>query len=271
MIFLTRSVVLICISIGAGMVSQETVSRIAIEDEQPDDARLTAQSTWSTAEGYYRATEVSHLQLAAAENDRPETPETLTSTNDQITQVTQVPDGDNPTTAYGPEPTQAEQQDHASDAEDVHLHPRELVQGEAPSPNPVVPEPETSVDILPVPPKPTPVPDTTVVAGSEDRPGGASLPRTRVEMPAPTEPPAVAPVRPVAPHYDPSHYSGIDPARLVQERALLRAEERRKRIEAWKWMGYSPLRPPVGATPFMQGDNRRPAVIVVPYVVHHRD
>ncbi len=265
--------VFICMSIGAGMVTQETVSRIAVDDEQPNEPRLSALGMWTNAEGYYRATEVSHLQLAAAENASPEAPKTLTSTDDQITEVVQAPDGDKPSTAYGPEPTQSQQHENVNDAEDAHLHPRELVQDDSPSPspNPIVPEPETNIDILPTPPKPTPIPDATAVADSENRPSGTGLPRTRIEIPALTEPPAVAPVRPVAPHYDSSRYSEIDPARLVRERALLRAEERRKRIEAWKWMGYSPLRPPVGATPFMQGDSRRPAVIVVPYVVHHRD
>jgi hypothetical protein len=76
-------------------------------------------------------------------------------------------------------------------------------------------------------------------------------------------------MRSVLPFYEPKRY--VDPAEAVQRRAEIRAEERRRRIEARKWLGYSPLRPPVSATPFTEGDSRRPAVIIIPYVVHDRD
>ena len=58
-----------------------------------------------------------------------------------------------------------------------------------------------------------------------------------------------------------------DPKDLVRQRAVERAENRRMRIEARKWLGYDSLRPAVNAMPYTSGDSMRPAFIVVPFVV----
>lgn len=257
MIFLTRSAVLICASIGAGMATQEAVNRLAMDDEQSKGPALGALGVWSTAEGYYRASDVPEFLLAAAP---------------------QVPEGPKPASAYdtGATKTPAKDHDVGADHADAQLHPRELVQ-EDPRPSAVigapsvaVPEPDPSVvHTLPAPTKPIPIGDERNVDGSPDRPGRPGYVRTPVKVAPPTTRRAVPPVRPVLPVYDRIGYP--DPAEAVQRRAQLRAEERRRRIEAWKWLGYSPLRPPVGATPFMEGDSRRPAVIIIPYVVYDRD
>lgn len=252
MIFLTRPLVLICISVSAGMVAQETVTRLSTGDEHSEDDLLGALGVWSTAEGYYKTEDVSHFLQAA---------------------VSQIPDGPDLTTAYNEGITQT---GHDLGHPDVHLHPREIVQGDSlPSatvvtPNVAAPEEEPSiVQTLPPPSKPTPIPDVNDGDDSTDRPERAGYARTRVDVPPPTSRHTVPPVRPMLSSTEPIRY--LDPAEAVQRRAQLRAEERRRRIEAWKWLGYTPLRPPVGATPFTEGDSRRPAVIVIPYVVHVRD
>jgi hypothetical protein len=59
----------------------------------------------------------------------------------------------------------------------------------------------------------------------------------------------------------------VDPMDLVRQRAVERAENRRLRIEARKWLGYDPLRPAVNAMPYTSGVDIRPAFVVVPFVV----
>jgi hypothetical protein len=41
--------------------------------------------------------------------------------------------------------------------------------------------------------------------------------------------------------------------RVLRERAALKASERAKRIEVWKWFRYTPLRPPAHPMPMMGG------------------
>ena len=59
----------------------------------------------------------------------------------------------------------------------------------------------------------------------------------------------------------------VDPSDLVRQRAVERAENRRMRIEARKWLGYDPLRPAVNAMPYTSSSNIRPALVVIPFVV----
>ncbi len=239
------------------MATQEAVNRLSMDDEQSEGPALGALGVWSTAEGYYRASDASDFLLAAAP---------------------QVPGDPKPASAYDTGATETPAKDHGvgADHADAQLHPRELVQDDPrPSaaigtPSVAVPEPEPSVvQTLPAPTKRTPTGNEHNNDGSLDRPDRPGYVRTPVEVAPPTIRRAVPPVRPVVPVYDRIGYP--DPAEAVQRRAQLRAEERRKRIEARKWLGYSPLRPPVGATPFMEGDSRRPAVIIIPYVVYDRD
>jgi hypothetical protein len=59
----------------------------------------------------------------------------------------------------------------------------------------------------------------------------------------------------------------VDPMDLVRQRAVERAENRRRRIEARKWMGYDPLRPAVTAVPYTSAPETRPALVVIPFVI----
>ena len=189
--------------------------------------------------------------------------------------------GSEPTSAYDPKPTRADVKSGKGDASDGHveaqLHPRELVQDEFPpapstpvTPKKAVLEREPSiVHILPPPSKRTAGETPVGASGSSDRTKRADYARTPFEVHPPISRRTVQPIPPVVSPYETRSYA--DSAEAVRRRAEIRAEERRRRIEARKWLGYSPLRPPVGATPFMGGDSTRPAIIIVPYVVHHRD
>jgi hypothetical protein len=59
----------------------------------------------------------------------------------------------------------------------------------------------------------------------------------------------------------------IDPEQLVRERAIERGQQRQQRIEARRRLGYSPLRPPVFASPFTSAAQPRPIFIIMPTVV----
>jgi hypothetical protein len=62
-----------------------------------------------------------------------------------------------------------------------------------------------------------------------------------------------------------SHYP--TPEELVRRRAIERAELRRRRLEAQRMMGYSPLRPTVTAMPYTTTPPPRRWIIVMPVVV----
>lgn len=53
---------------------------------------------------------------------------------------------------------------------------------------------------------------------------------------------------------------------LVRQRAIERADLRRQRLESYRQMGYSPLRPSVHANPYFSGVPR-PVVVVTPVIV----
>ncbi|MBC8871413.1 MAG: hypothetical protein H8E44_18475 [Planctomycetes bacterium] len=294
MILLTPSLSLPSVFFRVGLASPETVTRFADVDDQKRDVSLDAPNTWRTAEAYYQGSEFSFPLLACAESTltdvalaadvgagagagsedlmgQPEQPKPHPQARSLIMAQSHPPadgvpgealaqrtTGSELTSAYDPNPERADVQSDRGDADTRHvdgqLHPPELVQTELQpepltvvTPKKAVPDREPSmVHILPPPPQRTP---------SEVRP--------------PTDLRTVPPAYPMVSSYEPRSYA--DSAEAVRRRAEIRAEERRRRIEARKWLGYSPLRPPVGATPFMGSDSRRPAVIIVPIVVYDRD
>jgi hypothetical protein len=63
----------------------------------------------------------------------------------------------------------------------------------------------------------------------------------------------------------------VDPLELVRQRAIERAENRQRRIEVRKWMGYDPLRPAVTAVPYTSAPETRPVLVVVPFVIRSED
>jgi len=283
------------------MFTQETVFRLSAEDKQSDDSPLGALAVWSTAEGYYRAKGVSQLLLADAAtiveagsehldgapagqgaNTNPHhTVETQDAENpgDQVAATGQMLEDPEPITAYDASATQASESGGSPGVShpDAQLHPRELVQDDFPPtaaigvPDVEVPEREPAVvHTLPPPPKPTSIGESPGANGPSDRPKRPDYARTRIQMEPPASHHPVPPVRPVLPFYEGKRY--LDPAVAVQRRAQMRADERRRRIEAWKWLGQSPSRPSVSATPFMEGNSGRPAAFIIPYyVVHDRD
>jgi len=275
------------------MAAQETVTRFADVDDQKRGGSLDAPNIWRSAEAYYQGSDFALPLLACADATttdvamaadvgagagtssedligRPEQPKTHPEARNPIMAqsppladgvpseaLAQTTTGSEATSAYDPNPERADVQSDRGDADtrhvDAQLHPRELVQTEsqpapvtAVTPKKAVPDREPNmVHILPPPPK-----------------------RTLSEVRPPTGHRTVPPAYPMVSSYEPRSYA--DSAEAVRRRAEMRAEERHRRIEARKWLGYSPLRPPVGA-PFTDGYGRQPAVIIVPIVVHDRD
>ena len=92
-------------------------------------------------------------------------------------------------------------------------------------------------------------------------------------QPAVTPAPASVPPM-VVPWDSPREHSSYDgPRRAVHRAAALKAAQRRQRIAARNWMGYSPLRPPASPVPMMGGQSRlmifrpplrMPTVIMLP-------
>jgi hypothetical protein len=70
-----------------------------------------------------------------------------------------------------------------------------------------------------------------------------------------------APGYPMVPSYESRRY--VEAQDLLRRRAVIKAEERRRRIELRKWLGYMPLRPAVQALPYTVGDRVPPTVILV--------
>lgn len=66
-------------------------------------------------------------------------------------------------------------------------------------------------------------------------------------------------------HSDAMRYAS--PEQLVRERGIERGQQLQRRLEARRWLGYSPLRPPVVGSPFTSGDQMRPVVVFVPRTV----
>jgi hypothetical protein len=55
-------------------------------------------------------------------------------------------------------------------------------------------------------------------------------------------------------------------ADLIRERAVARGEQRRQRVETRKWLGTSPLRPSVSASPYTAVEEPQQLLLVVPHV-----
>jgi hypothetical protein len=83
-----------------------------------------------------------------------------------------------------------------------------------------------------------------------------------VTEPQTPAPPVAAPaVRPDVTWQGEEAYSRYETARQrVQRNAAWKAEQRRQRIAARKWLGYDPLRPPASPLPFMGSSPRWVAV-----------
>ncbi len=79
--------------------------------------------------------------------------------------------------------------------------------------------------------------------------------------------PARGPAPSVAAGASPDGMRYATPEQLVRERGIERGQQLQRRLEARRLLGYSPLRPPVQASPFTSGDPIRPVVVFVPRTV----
>jgi hypothetical protein len=287
MISLFRTFCFISCSLGAGMFSQQVVSKVYMADD--DATAVLADSTehWSSAERYYGRGCFRHVPLSSARTDDP-AHDGLLAAVDQIdplaadagarpaperNDVDPIPVPPEPApelaqpaaTEMTPDvvlpaapPQPAAPQLITSDAVEPGLENRaadELESTPAPS----------EIDVLPLPTREVVVEGPSGFGVFEDEPGG--LPRGTASSGPGGE--ADEDYAHQGPYQMPPGHSMryVDPMDLVRRRAIERAENRRRRIEARKWLGYDPLRPAVNAMPYTTGDGVRPAFVVVPFVI----
>lgn len=194
-----------------------------------------------------------------------------------------------------PEPVQASDDavppapDIASEAPPAAEAPTAAIAEQAPNPatiaDPTPEEPATSMpqvtssenadeisqqpDTTEVLPPPTPEQGPRMSVGQfgafDDRPSSAAPLQTPTRAPLP---PSLAP--PSQRRYsdwvsaDAGRY--VSPADLIRERAVARGEQRRQRLETRKWLGISPLRPSVPASPYSAVEEPQQLILVVPHV-----
>lgn len=123
-----------------------------------------------------------------------------------------------------------------------------------------------SAEVLPLP-TPEKEPRTSVgqFDASDDRPSSTAPLQTPTRAPLP--PSLALPSQRTYSDWasaDASRY--VTPSDLVRERAVARGEQRRQRIETRKWLGISPLRPSVPASPYSAVEEPQQLILVVPHV-----
>lgn len=126
-------------------------------------------------------------------------------------------------------------------------------------------KPDTT-EILP-PPTPEKEPRTSVgqFGAFDEQPSSVAPAQTPIRAPLPPTI-AVAGDRrypDVAPAEAGRYVSAAD---LVRERAVVRGEQRRQRVETRKWLGISPLRPSVPPNPYTTIEEPQQLILVLPHV-----
>ncbi len=248
---------LLLFAASAGMAAQELVTgKLMAASDQAEVVSAESLARWGTAEAYYAEGRLPHEAFTGAETSMPIVGRTLGITPQNgslqgapvaakmlaLGQETRPPIiTRSQTSVLAQSPTRPP----ASGAK----------------PPMAAPEPDGStVDVLPPPSKRVPTDNL-----DEDEPGRADYSRTPADVAPLPSYPITPPVWTGNPPSDSRRR--LDAQDLVRRRAAQKAEERRRRIEVRKWLGYSPLRPSVGAVPFMGGDSPRPTFILVPYAV----
>jgi hypothetical protein len=248
---LTRSVFLIWLSLGAGLTTQELVSRDALDGRQAMDAAIAERlADWATAERYYGTCQASQIALVSGGSS----PATSGPSGDEASLKIRLAE-----LASRP-PAVVEIQQHSATGPRADTPPPAP---RVPQPSARVPEPRiNSVDILLPRSKPVWPESEQDIDRATDGPRSAEFARTpsQAEPSSPyhrVAPPAFPPLSlPDAGRY-------VDAEELIQRRAARKAEQRSRRIEVRKWLGYSPLRPQVQAFPYTGSDSTRPTVILV--------
>ena len=271
------------------MFSQQVVTKFFMADG--DAAPVLAGHTdyWSTAESYYgkgcfrqvalfstRPDELCDEEIAATDKADPPTVEAEGQQAPEVGESEPIAAAP-PSPEPGPPVVESVVTDRSREAE-MPVAPAELDEPRVVVSDPVqpilemppAPKPDQKlapgeIDVLPLPVREETVEDSTQFGMFADQP--VTSPRGTPQAESGTE--YQEGFAQQGPYGVPSGHSMryVDPKDLVRQRAIERAENRRMRIEARKWLGYDPLRPAVNPLPYFTTDAMRPAFIVVPLVV----
>lgn len=280
----SRRFLLIVVAASSGMFAQEMVSRISSAGDQPVALAGASHRSWQSAESFYQN------HPGVFRSNTPERPEVaLTDPVESAVAEYPVPATAEPTLA---QPATIPSPDLVAV---MAQNPFESLSGPSNDASPVdsaPPETEESLvfepyqvamagETPPVERRPASIPDLEqsgqgVLPPPADRipdldGEDADLllpPWQRRPMGRPSD---FADARGTSPSTTPGAHSDAmryaSPEQLVRERGIERGQQLQRRLEARRWLGYSPLRPPVVGSPFTSGDQMRPVVVFVPRTV----
>ena len=291
MIGSTWNALFITMAMGAGMFAQQAAHKVSVGNEDRQIGSLAGMELFCSAEGYYLAGRYSApANSRGSQNATPTTDEapvlTLAdarvgasgepmapareiedpvvelATSAPAVEVLESPmiSEPSPVTIVSPETRDPE----SAEPSLAHSHEQPESLGMGPASDSLLPELAASTpaggDVAEVLPPPLPD-DRFQVPGDGFDPLAAPSPHLAPRTPLP---PTVA-MAAARRDYDatPGHdHRYVTPADLVRERALARGEQRHHRIETRKWLGISPLRPSVGATPYTTVDEPQLLLLV---------
>jgi hypothetical protein len=281
----SRGLLLIAVAASSGMFAQEMVSRISSAGDQPAVlAGVGSHRVWQSAESFYQ----SHPGVFRSNTPEPSVVALTDPVESAVAEYpvheTAEPTLAQPATIPSPDLVAVMAQNPfeslsgpSSDASPVDSAPPETEESSVFDPYQVAMADEAP----PVERRPASIPDLEqsgqgVLPPPADRipdldGEDAELllpPWQRRPMGSPsdfadargTSPPTIA-----GAHSDAMRYAS--PEQLVRERGIERGQQLQRRLEARRWLGYSPLRPPVVGSPFTSGDQMRPVVVFVPRTV----
>jgi hypothetical protein len=258
-----RTACFVSLAAAAGMVSQQVVSKFSSACEEAEVVSLSDADKCCSADAFYRAGCFrglgNILALAEKASDHVPVPESLTEAT----------------------PSKGNGADVSTDSSDQAITEPEVpatVPQEPPTPvlavldQTVAEEPQAAEPAASVPSKQSPQVEMAQ-ASAEEVPlppiaQETDQPNTAPTIAPETTPPSKSPVvwYPVPPSHgqlaSEESVRYADPDELVRQRATLRGEERRRRVETRKWLGLSPLRPNVEAFPYSSGPSRTTVVVV---------
>lgn len=282
------------------MSAQEAVTKMLTASEEDKATTSHAESDWFSPNDYYVAKGVSAVthQLAPMLQAFGGQNQVIGASRDDLASAASPATAGRHFPVPAPTPVIAqspivvgmnassEPGEASDDASDLDLgvvlgleEPRVAQQPPAPPvEDPVIPvEPEIEpaatedIEVVQEEPLPPPAPEEPQPETIVETPIAPAV--EVVEVPESTEP-ATRPynVPSLGPEF-PSYHSQpqVNALALIQQRAAEKAAQRRQRIEARKWLGYAPGRPPANPTPFTGGTPSRPAVIAIPYPVRDSD
>jgi hypothetical protein len=280
-----RTACFVSLAAAAGMFSQQVASKFSSASEEAQVVTLADMDHCSTAEDFYRAgrfrpsVDVVLAQSPAEETGVAEAPtekipsgEGYGETTSRGTEQTAILNVADATPEIPKDEATASRMDETCQVENpevlvVATLPRanDSVPAESVASEPEVAEPQPAeAETASVPAEAVPVardargfgefpeePQTVPTIPPERTRASAGVPLVRQ-----SEPPFYGPSVPE------SSRRYADPAELVRQRAALRGEELRRRVETRRWLGISPLRPNVDAFPYSSLPSQTRVVVV---------